>query len=102
MHKAKHGIVIVLFVALTGCAAGRAGKPLLTAAASNRIAKQCGAVRSEYSRGKRDLPSATFILKADEVVPEDGLSPTVRCIGMELNSYRHAGFGFRPNSTRQN
>ena len=83
---------------LAGCAADRRGeKPVLTARAVARIAAQCGAVRSKFHPGRTDLPSADFTLRAGDDGDAES-SPAVRCIGTALDAYRHAYFGFRPDT----
>ncbi len=83
---------------LAGCAAHRQGeKPVLTARAVARIAAQCGAVRSKFHPGRTGLPSADFTLRAGDDGDAES-SPAVRCIGTALDAYRHAYFGFRPDT----
>ncbi|WP_374132518.1 hypothetical protein [Sphingomonas sp. 28-62-20] len=68
----------------------------MTASASRNIASSCGAVGSEFHRSKGDLPFATFIISKKEVVPDDQVSPTVRCLGVALDAYRHSMLSFAP------
>ena len=83
---------------LAGCTADRQReKPVLTARAVARIAAQCGAVRSKFHPGRTDLPSADFTLRAGDDGDAES-SPAVRCIGTALDAYRHAYFGFRPDT----
>ncbi len=87
------GLALVLVTA--GCATDRGEKPLLTARTSQQMAKACGAIRSEFHRNAPGLPYATFVLKADEAVPQDAPPPTVKCLNEALNAFRHSMLSFR-------
>jgi len=87
------GLALVLMTA--GCATDRGEKQLLTARTSQQMAKACGAIRSQYHRNAPGLPYATFVLKADEAVPQDAPPPTVKCLSEALNAFRHSMLSFR-------
>lgn len=95
MWTSRYGVVALMAISLYGCSSDRLTKPILTADASYRIAKLCGAVKSEYHRNKFRLPEATFILKPNGVLPDNGVSPVVSCIGRQLDNFQHSGFSFR-------
>lgn len=92
----NQGMAIIVMLGLIGCVTDRTQKPLLTDSASRAIAARCGAVSSEFHRLKRDLPFASFVISKSEMVPEDEVSPTVRCLGIALDAYRHSMLSFAP------
>lgn len=59
MCKNRYSAIISIVFAVSGCATSRTEKPILTLAATNRIASECGAVRGVFHRSK-PLPYVTF------------------------------------------